>query len=383
MRNTKISVLYYPDMHVAETTLKKAILLFDEIHFIDRPSFTLNNFGTIGASSPLRAVEQSFQEAGVPLYVHSVQGGQIKGEFLERVNSDINDPLFLEKFKTGLESSSTFRNIHIQPGNYGKAGNEVDVLRKITNADLSSFLQTHGTAENLLSDDKIKPFDLSSPLGCAKQLVSFAALCSANLNFALTESAKNGFFPLADAAPYANLLSTQYVRAINKLEPTKNHIQITDLSFAIFDELVPTECIEKLSIKQVVDYRKASEKAREEFLEHLLLLQVKQTGISVDGDYAGIIEKLIRTEIIPAANTFRKKLQSINQSFFGTLGKGASTLIGGSSMVNIFVDLSLEKILALAAMASALAVNAAIDAVFAERATKRECSISYLLSLDK
>lgn len=32
MRHDKINALYYPDMDVDQTTLKKAILLFDEIH---------------------------------------------------------------------------------------------------------------------------------------------------------------------------------------------------------------------------------------------------------------------------------------------------------------------------------------------------------------
>src|SRR5690242_7277015 len=91
MSRAKINALYYPDMDVDQTTLKKAILLFDEIHFIDRPSFTFpNNFGTIGASSSLRQYEHSFRDAGVPLYVHDVQGGRLPNNFLEQVFADIN-----------------------------------------------------------------------------------------------------------------------------------------------------------------------------------------------------------------------------------------------------------------------------------------------------
>lgn len=93
MRHNKINALYYPDMDVDHTTLKKAILLFDEIYFIDRPSFTFpNNFGTIGASSSLRQYERSFRDAGVPLYVHGVQGGRLPSDFLQQVLADINDP---------------------------------------------------------------------------------------------------------------------------------------------------------------------------------------------------------------------------------------------------------------------------------------------------
>lgn len=70
---SKISAFYYPDMYSSETTLKKAILLFDEIHFMDRPSFGIKNYGSIGASSPIRQLEKSFRDAGVPLYVHEVR----------------------------------------------------------------------------------------------------------------------------------------------------------------------------------------------------------------------------------------------------------------------------------------------------------------------
>ena len=67
MRDANINVFYYPDHLVAESTLKKAILMFDELHFMDRPSIMFEGgLGTIGDASPLRQFEKSFQEAGVP-----------------------------------------------------------------------------------------------------------------------------------------------------------------------------------------------------------------------------------------------------------------------------------------------------------------------------
>ena len=46
---------------------------------------------------------------------------------------------------------------------------------------------------------------------------------------------------MADAKPYGDLLGAKYARAISKLEPAKNKIEMTDLIFAIFDELIPPE----------------------------------------------------------------------------------------------------------------------------------------------
>ncbi|MBZ5725571.1 MAG: hypothetical protein LAP87_11275 [Acidobacteriia bacterium] len=41
MARDPIRVLYYPDFFVDYTTLLKAILLFDELHFMDRPPSSL------------------------------------------------------------------------------------------------------------------------------------------------------------------------------------------------------------------------------------------------------------------------------------------------------------------------------------------------------
>lgn len=98
MRN-KVSVFYYPSMIAYETTLKKAILLFDELHFIDRPSFMFGNYGTVATTSPPGPYEQSFRENGVPLYVHTPRDGPVYGEFLEQVRADVNDPEFLKRFQ--------------------------------------------------------------------------------------------------------------------------------------------------------------------------------------------------------------------------------------------------------------------------------------------
>jgi hypothetical protein len=73
----KLSVFYYPEFVFDKTTLIKAILLFDEIHLMDRPSLTFGDkgqFGTIGAESPLHAYVDAFQKEGLPFYVHGARG---------------------------------------------------------------------------------------------------------------------------------------------------------------------------------------------------------------------------------------------------------------------------------------------------------------------
>jgi hypothetical protein len=233
----------------------------------------------------------------------------------------------------------------------------------------------------LLEDQRIRPFDLGAPISCAKTLVANAAIFAAKLNFALSLGTTNGFIPLADARPFGDLLGAKYARAIGKLSSADNRIQITDLTFSIFDELVSGERLAAMEMQDVIRYRKASDGPRREFLEHLSIIQAKQSGIGSDGDYAGAVEKIVKTEILPAARTFKNKLRSIDETFASSLTKGAVGALGGSVAVNFFGDLSEQRLVALAGVAGAYVISAAIDAIVAQKAARRECAISYVLSL--
>ena len=380
----KVSVFYYPSMVADETTLKKAILLFDELHFIDRPSFMFGNFGTVGTASPLRAYEQSFRENGVPLYVHTPRDGPVQGEFLEQVRADVNDPEFLKRFQRGLTNSLIFRDHQIAPGNYGEVGNHEDVTRELLSINVDEDYKQNATPIDLVQDERVQHFRFKTQTERAKGLAAQAMTCSAMINFALDVSERQGITPMADAVPYQDLLGAKYARAARLLEGTSARIQITDLSFAILDELVPAERITSLSIKDVVTYRKESAKAREAFLEHLSALQAKQGDVGKDGDYSGTIRDIIETDIVPAAHSFKTELDSVYEKLYGDLAKGALKYLGGgTAALQLFGDLSWGHLLALAAATGAALGATAIEAMLGVRSAKRECAISYVLGLDR
>jgi hypothetical protein len=79
----------------------------------------------------------------------------------------------------------------------------------------------------------------------------------------------------------------------------------------------------------------------------------------------------------------RGELQTIDESLFGAITKGVIGAQGGSSVVALFGDLSWQKVIALACAGAAYVARATIDAILAERAARRECSVSYILSLDE
>jgi hypothetical protein len=388
MRN-QLKVVYYPDMLADETTLKKAILFFDELHFMDRPSFTFaGGIGSIGMASPLRGWEALFRRDGVPLFVHSTPNGPIAGNFMDQIAADLKDTSFLETYQQGLASSESFRNAQVATGKYvdiltGTTNSNTEVVHAFTSADLSIVFRTHDDAMGLIADSAIKPFAISDPLSCTKTLLFNAAICSAKMTFALDLAAKDGLVPLADARPFGNLLHRKYARALSKVCPGLPANNIPDLSFAIFDALIPSEQIRRLSISEVIQYRNSSSSAREAFLEHLSALQMGSATIGPDDDYAESIGRLIQLEIMPAAETYKNALSGINERLVGSLAKGVmGSAAGCIAGVQVFGDLSWPKLLTLAGLASAYVGQSAIDAFVAQRAVKRECALSYVLSLD-
>lgn len=382
MTDSITSALYYPDMMPDNTTLKKAILLFDEIHFIDRPSFTLKNYGTIGAPSPLREVEESFRDdAKIPLYVHGIVGNKLPSDILEQIEQDIQDADFLKNFQDGLRNSVRFQNINIPPGNYGPAGNANDVLLKMTSFDVDQKIRQYGNPIELLYDEKIKPFNFSADFGPLKQLILSAATFSANLNFALKESVRHGMTPFADAKPYTNILKTRFHRAMHNSDLDKS-IPITDLSLAIFDRLLPTKSIQNLDMHEVVKYRHKFNMQRRELMDQMDSLRLKQSLIAEDDDYEIAINKIITQEVLPAVKKYRDELKTINDGFFAELAEDLLNWIGGGAGLSLFVDLNWNQILNLGLAASANIAKKAIKGILSERKVKRECSFSYILSLD-
>jgi hypothetical protein len=383
----KLRAFYYPEFWVEYVTLIKSILLFDEIHFMDRPSFSFyfgpnsNGFLTVGAASPLREYEAQFRSEGVPLYVHSAPVSGLTADLYEAVRADVSDKVFLQRFQDGLRTSDYFLNLYVPAGaNFGKGETSKTIAEKLVRVDLNK----HDSALDVFCDPKLKPFEFSTEEDCLKSLVSEAMTCSAKMNFALDVSVREGFSPLADMSPFNELLKSKYSRAI-RASSDKRELQIpaTELSLAVMDELVRPEILHGLSVGTAIEIRKGSEKAREAFLEHLVVLQAKLDAIPDDGDYSLAIKKLIDVEIRPAAREFQNKLAAVTDKIVGSLAVGGvGTLVSSSATVaQIFGGLAWPALLTMAGATGIYLAKQAADAVLETRKARRDCAISYLLDL--
>lgn len=384
----KLRAFYYPEFWVEYPTLVKSILLFDEIHFMDRPSFSFyfapnsRGFVTVGAPSPIRQYEEWFRSQGVPIYVHAAPTGAMVGDLYEAVRADVSDKVFLQRFQDGLRTSDYFLNLHIPAGaNFGNGETQKTIAEKLINVNL----EKHGdSALEIFCDPKLIPFSFSTYEDRIKSLVSEAMTCSAKMNFALDVSTREGIAPLADMSPFNELLKAKYSRAI-KAASGKREMQVpaTDLSLAILDELVRPEILHGLKLDRVFAIRKDSEKAREAFLEHLVVLQAKMESIPDNGDYSIEIKKLIDVEIRPAARKFQNQLTAVTDKIVGAIAVGAAGGLVSSSaaIAQILGGLSWPALLTMAGAAGLYLTKEAAGAVVETRKARRDCAISYLLDL--
>jgi len=385
----KLRAFYYPEFWIEYPTLVKSILLFDEIHFMDRPSFSFyfapnsRGFVTVGAPSPIRQHEEWFRSHGVPIYVHAAPTGAMVGDLYEAVRADVSDKVFLQRFQDGLRTSDYFLNLHIPAGaNFGNGETQKTIAEKLINVNL----EKHGdSALGIFCDPKLIPFSFSTDEDRIKSLVSEAMTCSAKMNFALDVSTREGIAPLADMSPFNELLKAKYSRAI-KAASDKREMQVpaTDLSLAVLDELVRPEILHGLKLDTVFAIRKDSEKAREAFLEHLVVLQAKMESIPDDGDYTIAIKKLIDVEIRPAARKFQNQLTAVTDKIVGAIAVGAAGGLVSSSaaIAQILGGLSWPALLTMAGAAGLYLTKEAAGAVVETRKARRDCAISYLLDLD-
>src|SRR5262249_41555913 len=137
----QVRAFYYSSSFIPFETLLKSMLLFDELHMMDRPSFTFichgAHFGMVGHESPVRPYERAFRDEDFPLFVHEAPGGPVDGELLTQVDADLKDPNFLRKFQEGLQKSKRFRDLIIAPGNYGSGETNETLAPKLWGLDVT------------------------------------------------------------------------------------------------------------------------------------------------------------------------------------------------------------------------------------------------------
>ncbi len=113
------------------------------------------------------------------------------------------------------------------------------------------------------------------------------------------------------------------------------------------------------------------------------IIHAKTEAPSNDGDYQIAIQRVVETEVRPAALEFKNKLESIHETLFGKFKGSAIKWVRGSGLAHLLAGMSWSQVLMPAGGAvAAEAVAHVSEARQARRSARRECAISYVLDIE-
>ena len=109
-----MKLLYSGQTQCDAATLKRLLILADEICFMDRPSIVFGDFATVGRPSHFRRVDSS--GSPVAISVHSPPSGPNLAIYTDYAKADLASPVFLRTVLEGFGSSQTFAGKFLQLG---------------------------------------------------------------------------------------------------------------------------------------------------------------------------------------------------------------------------------------------------------------------------
>jgi len=182
-------------------TLKRLILVADEIGFLDRPSVTFQNWGTIGRVSDIRQFK--VEDSPITISVHESPSGPAEGLYLPYISADLRNHTFLQVVFEGLKEDS-FAWKFIQPmGKHGADGTLGTELRQDLLSDPSLPAQN-------LDDDDIKAV-FTAKCGTVEHRRALFKMTAAQASIAITSSlaitAQTGLAPVSGDSHLCRLLA--------------------------------------------------------------------------------------------------------------------------------------------------------------------------------
>ncbi len=372
-QDSRMKLLYIGTHICPSDALARLLVLADDLVFLDRPSVTFDNWGTVGAPSFMRRI--SWEGSPVKVTVVEPPSGPARHLYESYVEADITNPAFIRAFLDGLKSDDVFAKRFLPPGaNYGEGRSGADVRRLLV-GDPSLY---DVTLDLTRGDPAImyKPDTVDGRRVVARNLIVDASI---QVTSALLMADETDALPIADDQTYPKLLalraaSSNYIGGTHTLAPRLG------LEFA--RAIIPDEALRKLEFRDIFEYRQKSKDLYEAWNIELNKVAAKISDSDLK-DPDETIRKLIATDLMPKVSQYEAELKSIRDKLFGDLIKSIATWEFPTISIAYFANLGFAG--AIAAFAAALrgTVPQVVDYVTSRRAVVRRHAMSYLIGLSK
>jgi hypothetical protein len=364
-------VLYSGGTICSFDTLKRLILLADEIAFMDRPSVTMGKFGTIGCDSEFRQFR--IDDAPISFSVHAPPDGQKKDLYLRYIEADLKDTNFIRIVIDGMKNDETFRRRLIQPeANYGW-GTGLKILNELLN-DPTLYYGEFGIP---VEPELLYVPDTAS--GRRQTLGVMLIEASIQVTNALLVAESTQLSPVSDDPYFCHLIALR-TSDVNYVSQSASAASL--LGLAITKAVIPDEALANLNMKDLFEFRASAKDAYAAWSLEVERLGQKLHDIPAE-KFNEELARLIVTDVRPRMLEFRSEMAFTRDKLFGDLVKAVAKWEVPTISLAYLTSLSLPT--AIAAFAGALvpAVPAVVDYYVQRRNQMRRNSMAYLVGVSK
>lgn len=349
-------------------TLKRLLLLADEIAFLDRPSVTFKNWGTVGSASPMRRFLGT--HGPVTISAHEPPSGPAEYAYQDYIRSDLTNPVFRRSFFEGLRHESFARRFLQFDADYGGAtGRQIhDALRNDTRLP-----------DVEIDPDRLPSASLYSIGDEAGRLQTFQVLltdASIAVTAAQIVASQTGLAPISEEPALVRLLA---LRTSDRKYVDKAAAVAPWLAAAIIESIVPDTAIQLAKVDTILRYRERTRDAYRAFMGEVDRLVVQLGDMDV-ARASQEIPRIIAAEVTPKVREYQNELAGARDELFAdvlkSIVKWEAPVIG----IAFLSPLSFPAALAAFVAAVRAAAPPIIDYVKAKRAAGRN-AYAYLLSI--
>jgi hypothetical protein len=385
-----IRCVYYPySRAINEQTLKKAVLLFDELVFLDsEPWFIRQNLLTQEYEEDDSEIEEKYEFLMENEFISIGNPEEYISEYDELITAnvvnDMNNDKFVNQaidYDVGTWDVMTER---IPPSFfdvfYPGAGKFSEAI------SLQALINSEGELEDIpeeychfaeIWDNRFgQKEDYESIFESSYKFVvggkptmeletyelPFLQASSLRLNEALLFASMEGYIPFTDSAVHDRLLREKINRStailtddpnltnkINVEVPVK--IPQQQLAVTILDQLIPNKELQERNLTELWNYRQSNSDTFEQFHTKIAELSTEIKSINPSREYDREIRRLVDSEVIPEIKQAQQSLLTEYEKSFGDVAARSATAVVPTLLATTFAGLGLWEVLGACALA--------------------------------
>jgi len=364
-----MKLLYSGSTFCDEPVLKRLLVVAEEIQFMDRPSVTFQNWGTIGHDSFARRIDYS--GSPVPIGTIAPPSGPCEWLYRPYIEADINNPEFVSVVLEGFKSSDNFASKFIQfEANYGRVkGKEVVQALRADNNLLVGNLDIEIDVTNM--------FDVSSHDRRRNTFKIVLIEASINITSTIIVAEETGTIPVSEDPYVAELIALRasnsaYVGGTSRISPY--------IGLEVVKGVIPDELLNQLSIQEIMKYR---EKARDSYTAWTTEINRIAASISnIDGNITqDEIARVIAYDLMPKIVEYKNEMCAIRDDLFSNIVKKIVVWEVPSLSLAYLANLGFAEAIMLFASALAPVVPSVVDYYKKKRNLERRNAMTFLIKL--